>query len=83
MLPLAALAFAAGGFWWVLSIASLMWATVRLEPARVGILLMTEVLVGAASAALLAGETLAFWELVGGTFVLVAGLLEVWPVRQR
>ncbi len=78
----AAIAFAAGGLWWVLSIAGLMWATVRLEPARVGILLMAEVLVGAVSAALLAGETLAPWEWVGGAMVAVAGLLEVWPVRR-
>ncbi len=83
LLPVAAVAFAAGGFWWVVSISSLMWATVRLEPARVGILLMSEVLVGAASAALLAGETLSPWEIVGGALVLFAGLLEVWPVRQR
>jgi drug/metabolite transporter (DMT)-like permease len=31
-----------GGIWWVLSIAALMWAAVRLDPARVGILLMTD-----------------------------------------
>ena len=35
-----------GGVWWALSIGSLMWVTVRLEPARVGILRMSEVLVG-------------------------------------
>ena len=60
-----------------------MWATVRLEPARVGILLMTEVLVGALSAALLADEHLRGMELVGGALVLLAGVLEVWPVRRR
>lgn len=82
-LAVAAVAFAAGGFWWGLSIAGLMWATVRLDPARVGILLMTEVLVGAVSAAALAGETLAPLEILGGGLVLGAGLLEVWPVRRR
>lgn len=41
-------AFASGGLWWALSVAALMWATVRLEPARVGVLLMAEVVVGAA-----------------------------------
>jgi drug/metabolite transporter (DMT)-like permease len=59
-----------------------MWATVRLEPARVGILLMTEVLVGAASAALLAHEHLARLEVIGGALVLCAGVLEVWPARR-
>ncbi|WP_111431948.1 DMT family transporter [Rhodobacteraceae bacterium DSL-40] len=75
------LAAATGGIWWALSIASLMWATVRLEPARVGILLMVEVLVGAVSAALFAGEHLAPLEIAGGALVLLSGLLEVWPVR--
>ncbi|MDZ7748304.1 MAG: DMT family transporter [Halofilum sp. (in: g-proteobacteria)] len=45
-----------GGFWWALSLSAFMWATRILEPARVGILLMSEVIVGAVSAALLAAE---------------------------
>ncbi|WP_153770895.1 DMT family transporter [Labrenzia sp. CE80] len=82
ILPLSGLAFATGGFWWVLSVASLMWATVRLEPTRVGILLMTEVIVGAGSAAILAGEHLDRLEIAGGALVLCAGILEVWPTRR-
>jgi drug/metabolite transporter (DMT)-like permease len=70
----------AGGFWWGLSLASLMWATARLDPARVSILLMTEVLVGAVSAAVLVGEQLHPLEIAGGVLVLLAGVLEVWPV---
>jgi drug/metabolite transporter (DMT)-like permease len=79
----AGLALATGGFWWGLSMAALMWATVRLEPARVGILLMTEVLVGALSAAVLADEHLAPLEFAGGALVLAAGVMEVWPARRR
>ncbi len=75
------LTFVTGGIWWALSVASLMWATVRLEPARVGILLMTEVLVGAASAALFANEHLHALEIVGGALVLLAGVLEVLPQK--
>jgi drug/metabolite transporter (DMT)-like permease len=75
-------ALAAGGLWWGLSMAGLMWAAARLEPARVGILLMAEVLVGAASAALVAGERLGPLELAGGALVLCAGVLEVWPARR-
>ncbi|MGR3269472.1 DMT family transporter [Thalassococcus profundi] len=75
-------ALAAAGLWWALSMAGLMWATARLEPARVGILLMSEVLVAAVSAAWLAGETLNSVELAGGALVLCAGLFEVWPVRK-
>ncbi|RVT82663.1 DMT family transporter [Rhodobacteraceae bacterium CCMM004] len=69
----------AAALWWGASIAGLMWATVRLEPARSGILLMSEVLVGAVSAALLAGEALHPLEIAGGALVLAAGALEVWP----
>lgn len=75
------LAFATGGIWWGMSIAGLMWAAVRLEPARVGILLMAEVVVGAGSAAVLAGEHLEPLEIFGGALVLCAGVLEVWPAR--
>jgi len=75
-------ALAAGGLWWGLSITALMWATARLEPARVGILLMAEVLVGVASAAAIAGERLGPLEIGGGLLVLAAGVLEVWPDRR-
>ncbi|TMM54557.1 DMT family transporter [Sulfitobacter sabulilitoris] len=77
--PVLGLSVLTGGVWWGLSMAGLMWATVRLDPARVGILLMTEVLVGAASAALFAGELLTPVEIAGGALVLCAGVLEVWP----
>ncbi|PQO22186.1 EamA/RhaT family transporter [Rhodobacteraceae bacterium WD3A24] len=82
ILPTIGWAVGAGSLWWGLSIAALMWATPRLEPARIGILLMAEVLVGAVSAALLAGEHLGTVEIIGGALVLISGVLEVWPVRQ-
>ena len=78
----AGLALATGALWWGASIAGLMWAAMRLDPARVAILLMTEVLAGAASAAFLADERLSQAELFGGVLVLSAGVLEVWPVRR-
>lgn len=70
-----------GGLWWVLSIAALMWATVRLDPARVGILLMTEVVFGAVTAAIFAGERLSGSEMIGGALVILCGVLEVWPAK--
>jgi drug/metabolite transporter (DMT)-like permease len=76
-------ALVTGGLWWGISVASLMWATVRLEPARVGLLLMSEVVVGAASAAMFAAERLSPLEFVGGALVLCAGVLEIWPARRR
>lgn len=81
-IAVAGLALATGGLWWGLSMAALLWAALRLEPARVGILLMAEVLVGMTSAALLAGEPLGRFEIIGGAMVICAGFLEVWPERQ-
>lgn len=72
-----------GGLWWGASIAALMWATLRLDPARVGILLMTEVVFGAVTAAILAGESLSTSEMVGGALVILCGLLEVWPTKDE
>lgn len=73
--------FLTGGLWWGASIAALMWATIRLDPARVGILLMTEVIFGAVTAAIFAGESLSPSEMVGGALVILCGLLEVWPTK--
>lgn len=72
----------AGGVWWAVSIVGLMWAASKLEPARVGILLMAEVLIALISAALVAGETLSASEIAGAALVLLAGLLEVWPTKR-
>lgn len=71
-----------GGLWWVLSVTSLLWATARLDPAKVGLLLMAEVLVGSGSAAVIAHEQITGLELCGGLLVLLAGLLEIWPARR-
>ncbi|WRH61764.1 MAG: DMT family transporter [Fuscovulum sp.] len=72
-----------GGLWWGASIAALMWATLRLDPARVGILLMTEVIFGAITAAIFAGESLSTSEMIGGALVILCGLLEVWPTKDE
>ena len=76
------IAFVTGIVWWGASITALLWAAERLEPARVGLLLMSEVLIGAATAAVFAGERLTGAEMAGGALVLMAGLMEVWPVRR-
>ncbi|QFU07831.1 EamA-like transporter family protein [Rhodobacteraceae bacterium THAF1] len=73
---------AAGGLWWAASMAALMWATARLEPTRTGILLMSEVVVGAVSGALLAGEVLGRLEIAGGTLVIGAAILEIRSTRR-
>jgi drug/metabolite transporter (DMT)-like permease len=72
-----------GAFWWAFLVAGLMWAAPKLDPTRVGILHMIEVPVAAASAALIVSEHLSPLEVLGGGLVVVAGLLEVWPVRRK
>ena len=76
------LALGTGALWWATSIAALMWATARLDPARVGILLMAEVLIASVTAAIFANEHLTAFEYTGGALVLLAGVLEVLSDRK-
>lgn len=55
----------------------MVWATQRLPAPRVGILLMTEVVAGTFSAALLAGETFGWRQIFGSALIIAAGMLEV------
>jgi drug/metabolite transporter (DMT)-like permease len=54
-----------------------IWPAMRLSPGRVGLLLMSEVVVGVGSAALLAGEPFGLRELIGTLLILSAGAIEV------
>jgi drug/metabolite transporter (DMT)-like permease len=54
-----------------------LWAAQRIEPARVGILLMTEVLVGSITAALFSGDAFGFGEAAGAVMILCASMIEV------
>jgi drug/metabolite transporter (DMT)-like permease len=54
-----------------------LWAAQRIDPGRVGILLMTEVLVGSITAALFSGEPFGIVDLIGTVFIVCAGLIEV------
>ncbi|MEM7424856.1 MAG: DMT family transporter [Pseudomonadota bacterium] len=55
----------------------IIWCTQHLSPGRVGILMMSEVLVAAISAPVLAGELLTAQEWIGGILIVGAGVLEV------
>lgn len=81
--PVIGWGIATGSLWWAVFMTALMWATARLEPARVGILLMSEILVGAFSGAMLAGEHLDRAEMAGGALVLTAAILEIWSNRKK
>lgn len=69
-----------GGGWWAASLVALMWASQRLEPAKMGILLMTEAIVGAISAALLTAEPFGPVMALGAALVILAGVLETLPL---
>jgi len=53
-----------------------LWGARRLSPGLVGLLFMTEITVGAVSAALLSGEPFGAAELAGSVLVSAAGLVE-------
>jgi drug/metabolite transporter (DMT)-like permease len=54
-----------------------LWAAQRIDSARVGILLMTEVLFGTLSAGLLSGQPFTLAEGIGTALIVSAGLIEV------
>lgn len=72
-------------FYWILAIALLqlpvtfltIWPATILSPARVGMLLMVEVLVGVASAAVLTDEPFGLREITGAVLIVTAGIVEV------
>ena len=59
-----------------------LWAIQRVDPARAGILLMTELLVGSISAALCAGEAYGWMEAMGTALIVGAGITEVLGGRK-
>ena len=73
------------GWYWIALVALLMlpityltvWPATVLSPGRVGMLLMVEVIVGVASAAMLTNETFGTRELVGAALIISAGVVEV------
>ncbi len=75
----------ANGWYWILLVALLMlpityltiWPATVLSPGRVGMLLMVEVIVGVASAAMLTDEPFGMREIVGAGLIISAGIVEV------
>ena len=54
-----------------------LWAAQRVEPARIGILLLAEVLTGTISAALFSSEPFGMFQMVGAMLIVAAGVVEV------
>ncbi|OHV08809.1 DMT family transporter [Kushneria phosphatilytica] len=72
---------AIGILWWALSLTAFMWSVTRLDPARLGIFMMTEVIVGAISSALLADEPYTPLMALGTGLVITAGFCEALSTR--
>ena len=68
--------------WWAMSLTAFVAATQVVEPARVGILLMSEVIVGALSAAAFSAEPFGPLMAFGTLLVIGAGVLESMPERR-
>lgn len=83
--PSLALAFLAlpAAIYMLPMIALTVWPASILTPARVGLILMTEVVVGLASAAALAGEPFGAREAAGGLLIVSAALIEVAFGKRR
>lgn len=77
------------GWYWIALVAMLMlpivyltiWPATLLSPGRVGMLLMVEVIVGVASAAMLSGDSFGLREAAGTLLILSAAAVEV--MRQQ
>ncbi len=82
MLALTGVALAVALLFLLPTTALLLWGASILDPGRVAILLLLEVVAAAASATLLASEPFGVRELLGCSLILLAGLLEAVPLRR-
>jgi len=68
---------------WLPSQLALFWGVSRISPVRTGILLMTEIVSGVATAAWLSGDSISLQQAIGGALILAAGLGDVLTTRER
>jgi drug/metabolite transporter (DMT)-like permease len=68
---------------WLPSQLALFWGVSRISPVRTGILLMTELVSGVATAAWLSGDPISLQQAIGGALILAAGLGDVLTSRER
>jgi len=68
---------------WLPSQLALFWGVSRISPVRTGILLMTEIVSGVATAAWLSGDPISLQQAIGGALILAAGLGDVLTTRER
>jgi drug/metabolite transporter (DMT)-like permease len=70
-------------FYVVPALVLTIWPATLLSPGRVGLLLMSEVVIGVASAAAWSGEPFGLRETLGSALIVSAGLVEVLGHRTR
>ena len=68
---------------WLPSQFILFWGVRRISPVRAGILLMTELISGVATAAWLSGDPITWQQALGGALILAAGLGDVLTSREQ
>jgi len=79
-----AIAFVASAFVLLPSLFAIFWASKRLFPGRVGVLMMSEALVAILSASLLLpSETMGAWQWVGSIIIITACFVEVLTKDER
>ncbi len=69
---------ATGVVWFVFAMALLMWGNRQIDPGRVGILMMSEVLVAVATAAVLLDDEPFGWrQVIGGGLIIAAAVIDI------
>jgi drug/metabolite transporter (DMT)-like permease len=63
--------------------ATLLWGAAQIDPGRFGILVMIDLVVGVASAALFAGEPFGWRQGAGSALIVAAGLVEILAQARR
>lgn len=71
-------------FWNLPAIFLTLYGAIEIEPGKVAILLMLEVVIGIAAAALLTDEPFGLREALGAVLIIAAGIIEFlpWPMRR-
>lgn len=72
-----------GLLWMVPTTFGLLWGSTKIDPGRLGLLMLLEVLAAAVSAAILTDEPFGVPEIVGCALILGAGLLETFSAARR
>ncbi|MEZ5830925.1 MAG: DMT family transporter [Dongiaceae bacterium] len=77
------LVLAVGWLLWLPSQFLLFWGVRRISPVRTGILLMTELISGVVTAALLSGDPFTWRQGIGGALIVAAGLGDILSSRNQ